>query len=80
MKRENLRLSKLNRFFYLTNISFKWNVLLAMAFKKREKTELARLKNSKGVEYVPVRKHMNHRELLSVIATRSIRSATAENH
>lgn len=66
--------------FYLTNISFKWNVLLVMAFKKREKTELVRLKNSKGVEYVPVRKHMNHRELLSVIATRSIRSATAENH
>lgn len=66
--------------FYLTNISFKWNVLLAMAFKKREKTELVRLKNSKRVEYVPVGKHMNHRELLSVIATRSIRSATAENH
>lgn len=51
-----------------------------MAFKKREKPELVRLKNTKRVEYVPVRKHMNHRELLSVIATRSIRSATAENH
>lgn len=51
-----------------------------MAFKKREKTELVRLKNSKRVEYIPVRKHMNQRELLSVIATRSIRSATAENH
>lgn len=55
-------------------------MLLATAFKKREKPELVRLKNSKGVEYVPLRKRMNHRELLSVIATRSIRSATAENH
>jgi len=27
-----------------------------MAFKKREKSELVRLKNSKGVEYVPVKK------------------------
>lgn len=51
-----------------------------MAFKKREKPKLVGLKNSKRVEHVPVRKHMNHRELLSVIATRSIRSATAENH
>lgn len=78
MKRENAGFSK--QHFYPTNIRFKWNVLLAMAFKKWAKPELVSLKTSKGVEYVPARKHMNHSELLSVTATRSIRSATAENH